>query len=1086
MNNFFRIVLLSVVMVSCAKKQDHLFEKLASDKSNITFNNQLDPSKNISILDYLYYYNGGGVALGDINNDGLVDIYFTSNQGKNKLYLNKGDNKFDDISAKAGVEGQSDWNAGTVMADVNGDGYLDIYVCAVVGINGFEGHNELFINNKNNTFTESAAEYGLDLDNYSSSAAFFDYDLDGDLDMYLLNHAVHSEQSFGNADIRNTRSYECGDKLFRNDNGKFVDVSEQAGIFGGANGYGLGLAVSDFNLDGYPDIYVGNDFHEDDYYYLNNGDGTFTESLKSHFGHTSRFSMGVDVADINHDGFPDILTLDMLPEDEKVLKTSLGDDNVQMLKMRTEKLGYHYQYTRNMLQLNNAGANFTETALLNGVAASDWSWSALFADYDQDGEQDIFVCNGIPKRPNDLDYVKYYSNDQIKSKITSTKLLDKEALKKMPKGNVTNFVFQGSPNLQFKNQSNQWIENDSIISNGSGYADIDNDGDLDVITNNLNNIASVYINKTDKASNYLKLKLEFEGKNTFGIGAKVISYVKGKMQFKELQTTRGFQSSSEPMIHFGYGKTTKIDSLVVIWPDKTHQTLKNVKVNQTLIVKVAKNRKPFDYKKLHPVPLAVFKKTESNLGINFTHQENDYIDFLAQKMIPYQRSDRGPATAIGDLNGDGKEDVFFGGSKDKKASIFIQTANGFSKKSYADIEKDSIYEDASAVIGDFNNDKINDLFVVSGSGENASNLQDRLYVSMNNQLGKTTLMQLTQNASVIKMFDYDKDGDLDVFIGNNSINNRFGSMPDCYLLNNNNGVFSKAENKTFSKIGMVTDAVFTDFNKDGTIDIIVIGEWMKPTFFANKNGKFTNVTATVLPEKCNGLWQAIIPFDIDNDGDLDYMVGNWGLNSKFKASEAFPMKMYYDDFDANGSFETIVAIEKNGSYYSTLGLDELAEQFSGMIKKKFKSYKSFAGKKVEEVFSPQMLSKAKLFEVENLKSGYLKNQNGKFTFVPFSNDLQVAPINSFVKSNFDSNKKESVFAAGNYFGVSPYHSRFDGFSGALIKNQKEIVLGNKIGIDLSMKAVRHLDIITFKGKKYLLVTVNNNKAEVYEIPMLNQ
>ena len=891
MNNFFRIGLASLLIVSCSQKQDQLFEKLASDKSNITFNNQLDPSKNISILDYLYYYNGGGVALGDINNDGLVDIYFTSNQGKNKLYLNKGDNKFEDITAKSGVEGQSDWNAGTVMADVNGDGYLDIYVCAVVGINGFEGHNELFINNKNNTFTESAAEYGLDLDNYSSSAAFFDYDLDGDLDMYLLNHAVHSEQSFGNADIRNTRSYECGDKLFQNNNGKFVDVSEKAGIFGGANGYGLGLAVSDFNLDGYPDIYVGNDFHEDDYYYLNNGDGTFTESLKSHFGHTSRFSMGVDVADINHDGFPDILTLDMLPEDEKVLKTSLGDDNVQMLKMRTEKLGYHYQYTRNMLQLNNAGNNFTETALLNGVAATDWSWSALFADYDQDGEQDLFVCNGIPKRPNDLDYVKYYSNDQIKSKITSTKLLDKEALKKMPKGNVTNFVFQGSPDLQFKNKSKQWIENDSIISNGSGYADIDNDGDLDVITNNLNSVATIYINKTNTASNYLKLKLEFEGKNTFGIGAKVISYIKGKKQFKELQTTRGFQSSSEPVIHFGYGKTTKVDSLVVIWPDKSYQTLKNIKVNQTLVVKAAKNRKAFDYQKLHPTVLPVFKKNETNLGINFIHQENDYIDFLAQKMIPYQRSDRGPATAIGDLNGDGKDDIFFGGSKNKKASIYIQNQQGFSKKGYAEIEKDSIYEDASAVIGDFNKDKVNDLFVVSGSGENASNLQDRLYLSMNKQLAKTTLTELTQNASVVKMFDYDNDGDLDVFIGNNSVNNRFGSMPDCFLLNNNNGVFSKVENNTFSKVGMVTDAVFSDFNKDGKIDIIVIGEWMKPTFFANRNGKFKDVTATVFPEKSNGLWQAIIPFDIDGDGDLDYMVGNWGLNSKFKASDAFPMKM---------------------------------------------------------------------------------------------------------------------------------------------------------------------------------------------------
>lgn len=1082
MNNFFKIGLASLLFFGCSKKQDQLFEKLSSDESNITFNNQLLDSKNISILDYLYYYNGGGVALGDINNDGLVDVYFTSNQGKNKLYLNKGKNKFEDISVKAGVEGQSDWNAGTVMADVNGDGFLDIYVCAVVGINGFEGKNELFINNKNNTFTESAAEYGLDLDNYSSSAAFFDYDLDGDLDMYLLNHAVHSELSFGNMNIRNKRSYECGDKLFRNDNGKFVDVSEQAGIFGGANGYGLGLAVSDFNLDGYPDIYVGNDFHEDDYYYLNNGDGTFTESLKQYFGHTSRFSMGVDVADVNHDGFPDIMSLDMLPEDEKVLKSSLGDDNVQMLKMRTEKLGYHYQYTRNMLQLNQAGQHFTETALLSGVAATDWSWSTLFADYDQDGEQDIFVSNGISKRPNDLDYVKYYSNDQIKSKISSTKLLDKEALKRMPKGNVTNYVFQGSADLQFKNRSADWIENDSIISNGSGYADIDNDGDLDVVTNNTNNVASVYINKTDGKSNYLKLKLQFVGQNTFGIGTKVISYYKGKKQFKELQTTRGFQSSSEPMIHFGYGKIASIDSLVVIWPDKTFQTVKNVKTNQTLTIKANKDRKLFDYKKLHPSVMPIFKKSETGLGIDFVHQENDFIDFLVQKLIPYQRSDRGAATAIGDLNGDGKDDIFFGASKGKKAAVYLQNPKGFTKKSFNEIEKDSVFEDASAVIGDFNNDKINDLYVASGGGENASNLQDRLYSNKSNQFIKSVLPKLVQNASVVKTFDYDKDGDLDLFVGNNSINNRYGSLPDCYLLNNNKGIFTIVEGQTFSKTGMVTDAVFSDFNKDGKVDLILVGEWMKPTFFANKNGKFINVTETVFPEKSNGLWQSVIPFDIDQDGDEDYLVGNWGMNSKFKASKEFPMKMYYDDFDANGSFETIVAVEKKGQYYTTMGLDELAEQFSGMLKKKFNSYKSFAGKTLEEVFDPKMLEKGTLFEVHNLKSGYLKNKNGKFTFVPFSNKMQVAPITCFVKSNFDSDAKEEVFAAGNYFGVSPYHSKFDGFSGALIKNEKTIFLGNQIGIDLTQKAVRHLDIIKFNGKKYILVTINNKKVELYEMP----
>jgi hypothetical protein len=1080
MNNFFRILFVLWLFASCSKKQDLLFEKLASDQSNISFNNQLLESKNISILDYLYYYNGGGVALGDINNDGLVDIYFTSNQGKNKLYLNKGNNKYEDISVKAGIESQSDWKTGSIMADVNGDGYLDIYVCAVVGINGFEGHNELFINNKDNTFTESAAEYGLDLDNYSTSAAFFDYDNDGDLDMYLLNHAVHSEQSFGNAAIRNKTSYECGDKLFRNDDGKFIDVSEQAGIFGGANGYGLGIAVSDFNLDGNPDIYICNDFHEDDYYYLNNGDGTFTESLKNHFGHTSRFSMGVDVADINHDGFPDIMTLDMLPENEKVLKSSLGDENVQMLKMRTEKLGYHYQYTRNMLQINQAGNNFTETALMSGVAATDWSWSTLFSDYNQDGEQDIFVCNGIPKRPNDLDYVKYFSNDNVKTKLNTTKLLDRQALKKMPNGNVTNAVFRGSKDLLFENKSADWIENDSIISNGSGYADLDNDGDLDVVTNNLNSIASVYINQTNEKANYLKLKLRMAGKNTFGIGAKVISYSKGKMQYKELQTTRGFQSSSEPIIHFGYAKTTSIDSVLVIWPDKTSQTLRNVKTNQTLTIKPNPNRKAFDYRKLHPAVLPIFKKVEDNLGLNFTHQENNFIDFTAQKLIPYQRSDRGPATSIGDLNGDGKDDVFFGGTKDIAAQIYIQNANGFSKKTYPSLEKDNIFEDASAVIADFNSDKTNDLFVAVGNGENAQNLENRLYLG--NTLTKSTLPTMYQNASVIKAFDYDNDGDLDIFIGNNSKYNRFGEKSDCYLLNNNKGVFTIVQNKTFEGIGMVSDAVFSDFNKDGKTDLIVVGEWMKPTFFANNNGKFTNVTETVFSEKSNGLWQSIIPFDIDGDGDSDYLVGNWGMNSKFKASQEFPMKMYYDDFDSNGTFETIVAIEKGGKYYTTMGLDELTEEFSGMLKKKFNTYKSFAGMTLEEVFDSEMLKKAKLYEVDNLKSGYLRNDKGKFTFIPFSNKLQVAPINCFVKSNFEGGK-EVVFAAGNYFGVSPYHSRFDGFSGALIKNEKTIYLGNQIGIDLTQKAVRHLNIINFNGKKYVLVTINNKKAEVYELPM---
>lgn len=1078
MTRFSSFILFAFLVLGCSKKEEILFQNLDSETTGITFSNNLDASKKVSILDYLYYYNGGGVATGDINNDGWVDIYFTSNQGKNKLYLNKGNNKFEDITVKSGTEGESDWQTSAIMADVNGDGFLDIYVCAVVGIHGFKGHNELYINNKNNTFTESAKEYGLDLDNFSTSASFFDYDLDGDLDMYLLNHAVHSEASYGHADAKLKRDFKSGDKLFQNNNNKFVDVSEKAGIYGGVNGYGLGIAVSDYNLDGFPDIYICNDFQGDDYFYLNNGNGTFTENSKKHFGHTSRFSMGVDAADINHDGFSDLMTLDMLPEDETVLKSSMGDDNIQMFNKRVNDLGYHKQYTRNMLQINNGGANFTETALMSGVAATDWSWSTLFADFDQDGEQDIFVSNGIAKRPNDLDYIKYLSNDEVKVRLNSSKLFDKEALKKMPSGNVANYIFKGKSNVTFEDKSTSWIQNDSLISNGTAFADLDNDGDLDIITNNLNSKASVYSNQTNKKANYLKVKLQFEGKNPFGIGTKVIAYSKGTMQYKEVQTTRGFQSSSETGVHFGWNKNSSIDSLLVIWPDNSFQSLKNIKANQTIQIKVHSDRKPFNYSKLKQKATPIFTKVQNNLGIDFTHSENDYIDFVYQKLIPYQRSDRGPATAIGDLNGDGKDDIFIGGSKGISAKVFIQNANGFAPKSFSSLENDAVFEDASAVILDANKDKKNELIVASGGGQNAADLLSRAYSG--DHLNRINFPKIDQNASLVKAFDYDKDGDIDLFIGTNSNTNRFGSSSDCYLLNNKNGNFSVVQNTTFHHIGMVTDAIFSDYNKDNFPDIIVVGEWMKPMFFTNNKGIFKDETTIYNPEKNSGLYQSIHPFDIDKDGDLDYLVGNWGLNSKFKASSDFPMKMYYDDFDTNGTFETIISIEKNGKYYTTMGLDELAEEFSGLLKKKFNDYKSFAGKQLDEIFDSEMLEKAKLYEVHNLQSGYLKNDNGTFTFVAFDNKMQVAPINSFVTINEDT-KDKLVFAAGNYFGTTPYHSRMDGFSGALIFSNKKIKLGNIVGIDLNGKAVRHLDIIKINSKKYLMVTVNNGPVEVFEI-----
>ncbi|MEE3147261.1 MAG: CRTAC1 family protein, partial [Bacteroidota bacterium] len=616
MNKFFSLLILGLSIVSC-KDEPELFLNPGPEKTGVTFKNTLEATDDINILDYLYFYNGGGLAIGDINNDGLPDIYFSGNQVKNQLYLNKGNLKIEDITEKAGVAGNSDWNTGAVMGDVNGDGFLDIYVCAVVGLNGLDGYNELFINNGDGTFTERAAAYGLDLDTYSSSAAFLDYDLDGDLDIYILNHAVHTQSSFGKADLRYERNQQTGDRLMRNDNGVFTDVSEEAGIYGGINGYGLGIAVADFNLDGYPDLYIGNDFHEDDYYYINNGDGTFTEDLKNHFGHTSRFSMGSDVADLNHDGWPDLISLDMLPQDENVLKSSEGDDNIQTQRLRTDRYGYHYQFTRNMLFINRDGKDYQETALLSGVAATDWSWSALFADFNQDMQQDLFISNGIPKRPNDLDYIKFVSNEQIQIKINNTGLIDTKALDLMPSGVTHNYVYEGSADLQFKDQSGKWIASDTIVSGATAYADLDNDSDLDLVTNNINASPTFYINKTDEKANYLKLKLKTQSPNTYAIGAKVYAYANGIKQFKELFTVRGFQASSEPIIHFGLGDAKTVDSVRIIWPNKTSQVLKDISANQSLVIN-KENTQAFDYNSLKPKQQKLFSKVTDSLGLDFT------------------------------------------------------------------------------------------------------------------------------------------------------------------------------------------------------------------------------------------------------------------------------------------------------------------------------------------------------------------------------------------------------------------------------------------------------------------------------------
>ncbi|RDY60236.1 VCBS repeat-containing protein [Flagellimonas nanhaiensis] len=1076
MNRPFILLFVVLLSYSCQKGGTR-FNTLSAEKTGVDFTNTLTESDDLNILDYLYFYNGGGVAIGDIDNDGLVDIFFSGNQVKNKLYLNKGNLKFEDITSNSGVGGNSSWNTGAVMADVNGDGWLDIYVCAVVGINGFGGHNELYINNQDGTFSEKAAAYGLDFDSYSSSANFFDYDLDGDLDLYLLNHAVHTSESYGKADLRLRRNYETGDKLLRNDNGKFVDVSEEASIYGGINGYGLGLAVSDLNVDGYPDIYVGNDFHEDDYYYLNNGDGTFTESLRTYFGHTSRFSMGNDVADINHDGLPDLISLDMLPDEEIPLKASEGDDNIQTQKLRIKEYGYHYQFTRNMLHVNQPDGRFIETALMSGIAATDWSWSSLFGDFDQDGEQDLFVANGIPKRPNDLDFIKFISSNQIQNKINNTKLVDQQALDMMPTGMSANYIFKGKNDLTFEDVSTQWISQEMLISGASAYGDLDNDGDLDLVTNNLNAPATIYENKTNESANYLKIKLRPNNGNTHGIGSKVYAYTNGTLQYKELFTARGFQASSQPIIHLGLGEATKVDSLKVVWPDNTFQVLRNIEANQELSI-TPENPKTYTYPNQENSTSPMFKAVDGNLGIQFTHVEDNYLDFNREKLIPYKVSDRGPALAVGDLNEDGKDDLLFGGSKFIPVKVFIRQDSTFAEQEYPEISEEAIKEQVSASIADFNGDNKNDIILTSGGGDflgQSKALTDTYLVKTDSAYSLRAFPEIFQNASVVKPYDYDNDGDLDLFIGGHTETGKFGKTVPSMLLENTNGEFSI--NPSFAAVkGMVTDAVWSDFDGDGQTDLIVVGEWMSPIFLKNDKGTFRKTASLAI----TGLWQAIHPFDIDGDGDQDYLLGNWGTNSKFNATQKQPVKMYVDDFDKNGQTETVIALPKNGKYYPLEGLDALSAQMV-FLRKSFNTYTSFAGKTVDEVFGKEKLAKADLLEINTLQSGYLQNNNGSFSFVPFKNELQVAPIMAFVTHDFDGDGKTEVLAGGNYFGVKPYHGRFDSFPGALIKSEKNIILGNQLGLNFTQKSLRHLHILKIDSASYLLAVFNDAAAETYQI-----
>ncbi|HYG20577.1 MAG TPA: VCBS repeat-containing protein, partial [Ohtaekwangia sp.] len=742
----FYVVVVFVVL-GCSGRGEKKFRRVPSAESGITFRNTLSETLEFNIFNYLYFYNGGGVAIGDVNGDALPDIFFTANQAPDKLYLNQGGLRFRDVSETAGIEGFNGWTTGVTMADVNSDGKLDVYVGYLGDYLIYKGRNQLFINEGNDAngvpkFTDRAMEYGLDLVGFSTQAAFFDYDRDGDLDMYMLNHSVHANGTFANAGLRGKKHPLAGDRLLRNDDGHFSDITQEAGIYSSALGYGLGIAVSDINLDGWPDIYVGNDFHENDYLYINQGDGTFKERLGTAMAHTSRYTMGVDVADFNNDAFPDLMSTDMLSEDPLVLKSSQAEDTYDMYNFKIN-FGYHHQFARNALQLNNQDGNFSEIALLAGVPATDWSWSALFSDYDLDGWKDIFISNGVYRRFNDLDYINFISLDSIQRKMQDElHEQDMVYIEKMPRIKVPNYLYRNNADSTFTNQAEAWGLDEASYSNGSAYADLDNDGDLDLVVNNIADEAFVYENTTlsktkvtprNRPPHYLQIRLQGKDGNLRGIGAKIFLYAGNNVQLQECMPTRGYQSSVDDRLTFGTGATSNIDSIVVVWNDGTFQTLVDIKADQQLVLHQQEAGGVFDYSRFHPIQ-TILTNRDDVLQIPYRHHENtSFVEFNREQLIPHMMSTEGPGAAVGDVNGDGKEDIFLGGAKWKSGSILVQGKDGkFASVSQPALEKDSTFEDVDAFFFDADGDQDNDLFVVSGGNEfsgNSSYRDPRLYLN---------------------------------------------------------------------------------------------------------------------------------------------------------------------------------------------------------------------------------------------------------------------------------------------------------------------------------------------------------------------
>lgn len=1140
--------LLLLLLFSCSDKPPtiqigKLFTLLPDNYTNLRFENTLADEKQFNVFKYRNYYNGGGVAIGDVNNDGLPDVYLTANQKPNKLFLNQGGFRFRDVTDQTGVAGSHNWSTGVCMADVDADGRLDIYVCNSGNFEGDNRTNAFFLNQGNGSdgtpvFREAAAEFGIADRGFSTHAAFFDYDRDGDLDLYVLNNAFRALSTFDiSKNLRHERDDSGGgDRLYRNDRGKFVDASEEAGIYGSVIAFGLGVSVSDIDNDGWLDIYVANDFFERDYLYINNRDGTFSEKLEQMIRHVSLASMGCDIADVNNDGLMDIFSTDMLPEDDVRLKTTFTFDSFEFNERKIE-WGYFHQFSQNALQLNN-GFNseeqfsFSEIGMLAGVAESDWSWGALIVDMDNDGLKDIFISNGIFRDVTDQDYMMFLMSQENIRKILQGDRIDiPELIQKIPSTKLRNYAFRNNGDLAFSNLANEWGLDTLSFSNGFAYGDLDNDGDNDLVINNVNQPAFVYRNEVDSltTNNYLKVKLIGEGMNRFAIGAKVTLKCANRQLFvQEQMPMRGFQSSVDYALTFGLGKNEVVDTLIVAWPDGSCGITANIIADQviTLFQKDVAPRITDYASNLTPQTTPLFRDITENFPLQYRHVENDFNDFQREPLMPRKLSTEGPKIAIGDVNGDGLEDLYIGGAKGSAGKLLIQTASGAFKSAGESLfEKTKICEDVDAVFFDADADGDLDLYIVSGGNEystRAPALLDRLYI--NNGKGNFThadnaLPKFYASGSCVKPADFDGDGDTDLFVGSRSIPWQYGLTPESYLLENDGrGHFSNVTKKyapELASVGMVTDAEWLDYNHDGDLDLVVVGEWMPVSLFRNTGEKLEDITEQVGLAKSDGWWNCVVVDDLNGDGYVDLVAGNWGLNSKLKASESEPVTIYIGDFDNNGRFEQILCYykpahdqlsttnamqaesiqtlsqttnesqhRKRQSYPLPLRSDLMKQLPS--LQQKFPTHADYAGKQITDILTKAQLHKAVVKKAYTFASTiFYGKSDGAFLTQPLPKEAQFSPVYAIMARDFDADGTKDLLLTGNFFDMLPQLGRNDASYGTLLLGDGASGLTAvpmwQSGLSLTGQ-IR--DVVSFKlvnKQEVYIFAKNDERIQVYEM-----